>query len=374
MKQSLSEIFEFIRNGKNIKQKSESDGLPITRIETISNSEINIEKVGYAGIVFSESEKYLLKDGDILFSHINSIDHLGKCALYRKNFGPLIHGMNLLCFRPKKNKLYPEFAVHLLRSDGFRRQFDKLIKKAINQASVSASDIKNIELNVPSITEQKRIAKLLNTSQKILNLNSKRLNLLDLQLKSILENSIQKCKVFTSINNVTIKKKINKKSQSNVWSLQLDQIKPNTGELLEKVVVDYNKLGSSTFYFETPVILYSKLRPYLNKVFFPKENGFATSELIPLYCDETKIIPEYLLTILRSEKFVEYANSNTGGAKMPRVIMDKFWSYKFPLLELKQQKKFKDIFSKIETKKKRIITACQISKNLKYSLQNQVFN
>ena len=47
---SFEEVFKFIRNGVTIKQQSEKSGLPITRIETISNRVIDRSRMGYAGI------------------------------------------------------------------------------------------------------------------------------------------------------------------------------------------------------------------------------------------------------------------------------------------------------------------------------------
>ena len=81
----LGDVFSVIRNGASIKQTDGAGGLPITRIETISNREVDRNKLGYAGI--KGADKYrgnILQDGDILMSHINSEKHLGKVALYKK--------------------------------------------------------------------------------------------------------------------------------------------------------------------------------------------------------------------------------------------------------------------------------------------------
>ena len=110
MEYNLNEVFEFIRNGANIKQLDTKLGYPITRIETIANSHIDIEKMGYANIEeLGKFEEYLLKDGDILMSHINSEKHLGKSAIYENINEDIIHGMNLLCLRPNKILGYPKY-------------------------------------------------------------------------------------------------------------------------------------------------------------------------------------------------------------------------------------------------------------------------
>ena len=46
MTAELGSLFQFIRNGMNIKQDKSSAGIPITRIETISNATVDASKVG----------------------------------------------------------------------------------------------------------------------------------------------------------------------------------------------------------------------------------------------------------------------------------------------------------------------------------------
>jgi type I restriction enzyme, S subunit len=79
---SFGSLFQFIRNGMNIKQDKAGEGLPITRIETISAGVVDDSRVGFAGLSENECEGWLLEQGDILFSHINSVEHIGKCAVY----------------------------------------------------------------------------------------------------------------------------------------------------------------------------------------------------------------------------------------------------------------------------------------------------
>ena len=104
-----------------------------------------------------------------------------------------------------------------------------------------------------------------------------------------------------------------------VWLLNLDAVESNTGRIIEYVYASPEEIGNSTISFDTTNVLYSKLRPYLNKVVLPEKAGFATSEMLPLKPDTSVILREYLAYFLRSKSFVEYINSKTAGAKMPRA-------------------------------------------------------
>jgi len=50
-----------------------------------------------------------------------------------------------------------------------------------------------------------------------------------------------------------------------VWQLTLDQIEADTGNIVDKKVALASEAGTSTHYFDSGNVLYSKLRPYLNK-------------------------------------------------------------------------------------------------------------
>lgn len=160
-------LFKFIRNGMSIKQDKSGDGLPITRIETIADATVDASRVGYAGLKEQDCRSWLMEPGDILFSHINSVEHIGKCAVYRGSPDKLVHGMNLLCLRCDATQLIPEFAKYLIRSPNFRTRLSNFINKAVNQASVSIGNLKPIPVGIPSLSEQRRIATILDQAEAI---------------------------------------------------------------------------------------------------------------------------------------------------------------------------------------------------------------
>lgn len=64
--------------------------------------------------------------------------------------------------------------------------------------------------------------------------------------------------------------------------------------------------------------IYSKLRPYLNKVVLADDCGYCTSEIVPLKFADV-IYPKYAQLFLMSPFFVSYANHCSYGMKMPRL-------------------------------------------------------
>ena len=137
-----------------------------------------------------------------------------------------------------------------------------------------------------------------------------------------------------------------------VWHLTLDQIESGTGLIINKLIKPAGEAGSSTYVFDDTNVLYSKLRPYLNKVVSPREAGIATTELVPLRPRAELVDREYLAYYLRSPAFVRFASATVAGAKMPRIIMKKFWDHEVPLPPLREQLRIIEILKDVDKLRK----------------------
>ena len=133
-----------------------------------------------------------------------------------------------------------------------------------------------------------------------------------------------------------------------VWLLNLDMVEQQTGRILQYVYVPKEEAVGSIIRFDTDNVLYSKLRPNLNKVVLPTKDGFATSELLPLRPDTTTISKEYLATYLRSGIFVAWATSKATGAKMPRLASKELLNKTIPLPSLAEQKRIASVIGTID--------------------------
>lgn len=157
------------------------------------------------------------------------------------------------------------------------------------------------------------------------------------------------------------------------WLLNLDMVESQTGKIIEKVLFSSADIGNSTTTFNEDNILYSKLRPYLNKVVIPDEPGYCTSELVPLLPKKGVINRIFLAYLLRSKFFVDYINTRVAGAKMPRVTMSDFWGFDIIIPPLKLQESFAEKISAIEKQKSLIRTSLSPAENLLAARMDKYF-
>ncbi len=182
---ALEEIVEILRNGASIKQSDSACGIPITRIETIADWNVNPLRCGYADISEKDYPDYVMQNGDILISHINSTKHLGKCAVYKGIPERLIHGMNLLCLRVDPNKACSNYIYRILCSTEFRLQLPKITKNSVNQSSFTVPNFKGLKIPLPPLEEQKRIASILDKADAVRRKRQQTISLTDQLLRSV---------------------------------------------------------------------------------------------------------------------------------------------------------------------------------------------
>lgn len=102
--------------------------------------------------------------------------------------------------------------------------------------------------------------------------------------------------------------------------LGLEHIESVTGRILREALSNGNQGNGTCFLFDTRHVLYSKLRPYLNKVAVPDFTGRCTTELIPLLPGQG-VSRDFLAWLLRRPQTVHAGMEERTGARMPRANM-----------------------------------------------------
>lgn len=162
----LDEVFVKIGNGVNVTQVDEVAKYRVSRIQTIADGSVNLLKTKFTND--EVKREAFLQPGDILLSHINSFDHLGKSAIFLDKNANVIHGINLLRLIPDVSKIEPCFAIRVFKTDRFINRVKSFAQKAVNQASVKTSDLRAIEIPLPPLEVQRQIVAEIEGYQKII--------------------------------------------------------------------------------------------------------------------------------------------------------------------------------------------------------------
>ena len=130
----------------------------------------------------------------------------------------------------------------------------------------------------------------------------------------------------------------------NGWVLELEDLEKDSATVIKRVTKDEREIKGVRHSFKKGDVLYSKLRTYLNKVLVAPDNGYCTTEIIPISF-YSGVQPEYLNNVLRSKFFLDYTIQCGYGVKMPRLSTTDACNGLIPLPPLAEQKR---IASEIE--------------------------
>ena len=167
----LGDLCVELRNGVNVEQTDAEGKYRVTRIQTISDGTVDLEKTKWTND--EPNESYFMRAGDILLSHINSYEHLAKTAIFPKTNEIVVHGINLIRCRLNQTMILPEYAIIYMKSDKFISDARKYAQRAVNQASIKTSDLRKLDIPTPSIEKQTEIVRRISEEMSIVSQNKR---------------------------------------------------------------------------------------------------------------------------------------------------------------------------------------------------------
>ena len=145
-----------IKSGYSGTQINAETPFKVSRIETISQHYIDMQRIGYVQEV---PKNYKLNIGDILFSNINSVQYIGNTAYIDKEYD-LYHGMNLLRIVPNATIVLPRFLHLLFCTRKAINHFQTICNKAVSQASINQTDLGKSQFAIPTMETQHKICQI----------------------------------------------------------------------------------------------------------------------------------------------------------------------------------------------------------------------
>lgn len=177
----LGDLCTDMRNGVNVQQIDDEGKYRVTRIQTISDGTVDLEKTKWTND--EPVESYFMKPGDILLSHINSYEHLAKTAIFPNTKEKVVHGINLIRCQIKTDIVMPQYLIIYMKSDQFISDARKYAQRAVNQASIKTSDLKQLNIPVPPMEVQEQIVLAIHEEMSIVEQNKRLIEVFQQKIK-----------------------------------------------------------------------------------------------------------------------------------------------------------------------------------------------
>lgn len=245
-------------------------------------------------------------------------------------------------------------------------------------SAITTSVLKELQIPLPPLPIQKRIAEILDTADALRRKDEALLKKYDELAQAIFIDmfgdpvknekgwEVKKLGDILRVDAQTV----NPLSLKSYNYVGLEHIEKETGKILE---IDKGEVLSNKFLFTDEHILYGKLRPYLNKVAVPNFNGICSTDIFPLKPID-KIYKAFLVAILKRPDFVNHANTNAVGANLPRANKEIILKYSTIVPDIISVESFSLKVMLIEDLKEQIEKNIKSSENLFNSLLQKAFN
>ena len=239
-----------------------------------------------------------------------------------------------------KRRFHGKYFHYLLRSQSYIQEFKRLSYGVrIGQWELRFEDFKDIVVPYPSLSEQAQIANFLarktgqidefirSKERKIELLREQRTALINQAVTKGLDPNVEmKPSGVEWIGEIPWHWEVRKIKQ--IATFQNEKITPepdaikvspeNVESETGKVLDFYSSYDAVGVIFQTGDVLFNKLRVYLSKVVFAEYSGYSLGEMIVIR-PSLQCTGKYIFYLMLSCRFIEFCNSMSYGAKMPRT-------------------------------------------------------
>jgi type I restriction enzyme S subunit len=317
------------------------------------------------------SKNELVEDGKYLVYGANGV--IGKSNKYtHENPTLMVTCRGATCGSLNISKAFSYINGNAMAFDSIDKNFDLmylyyyLSSRGFNDAisgtaqpQITRENLKNIDVLELSLEKQKQIAKTLDKAQELIDLRKESIAKLDELAKSIFIDMFEDYLIDENPTNmlnfeefaiIDTNMTTNFEEFAELPHIGIASIERDTGNILNFKLVKEENLESGKYLFNEKHILYSKIRPNLNKVALPSFSGLLSADAYPILAKDN-VNRIFLAFLLRSNYFLNYILSHSDRANIPKVNKKQLSGFYCNIPDLGLQNKFAKIIEKIEEQK-----------------------
>ena len=153
----LGELVEEVRYGTSLPATLNGKYGYLRMNNITEDGQLNIQNLKHIDVPEKDLEKYVVRNGDVLFNRTNSIELVGKTCIYELDFDMVIAGY-IIRIRTKKDILNPRYLSEFLNFPSTKEFLRNIAKGAVNQANINAKELQDISVPLPPLSLQNEFA------------------------------------------------------------------------------------------------------------------------------------------------------------------------------------------------------------------------
>ena len=246
---------------------------------------------------------------------------------------------------------------------------------------ISQKSLKFLDVKIPSLPEQGKIADFLTSYDRMIDVQSQRVEAMKSRKKGLLQKIFSQEIRFKNdqgqdypewekniFGKVIQRKSKTALSTKDLPGVEYEDIISGLGNLNKNI---YEKQsGKKGIVFSKGDILYGKLRPYLKNWLLPNFHGVAIGDFWVL--TSSLVIAPFLYYFIQSDTFAQVANTSIG-TKMPRADWKLVQAMTITIPSLPEQQKIADFLTAVDTQIEVEAKRLETMKTIKKGLLQQMF-
>lgn len=286
-----------------------------------------------------------------------------------------------LVLRDKDNLFDKHFLYYYLSAPITYQRFKSMAVGGVVN-NLNSEMVRNVEIPLPPLDEQHRIAAVLDKVSDLIAKRREQLDKLDELVKARFVEMFGDFKLntknwpFVSFDEIAIidgNMTTDYEKYANYPHIGIDSIEKETGALTGYRTVAEDGIISGKYLFTPKHIIYSKIRPNLNKVALPNFNGLCSADAYPILPIEGKCNRIFLAYDMRSQFFLDYILQFCNRTNLPKVNRKEVSGFKTPLPPIELQNKFATFVEQTDKSKLTIQQSLDRLEVLKKALMQQYF-
>lgn len=345
--------------------RGDKSGLPAVGLEHLTPGQIRLSS--WAVNTENTFTKLFRRD-DMLFGRRRA--YLKKAA--QAPFDGICSG-DITVIRARPGKLLPELLPFIIQNDDL---FDFAVGRSDGSLSprVKWENLANYTFELPPLAEQKKLAEVLwsisDTIQAYQDLLTKTEELVQARFVEMFGDLKTNPKgwpvvSFPEFAEIDSRMTTDYEKYADYPHVGIDSIEKDTGALKGYRTVREDGVISGKYIFTPQHIIYSKIRPNLNKVALPDFDGLCSADAYPILPNRNNCDRVFLATVLRSEYFLKYILQFSSRTNLPKVNRKEIVGFCMPLPPIELQQQFAAFAAQADQSKfalQRTITSLQETK------------
>ena len=313
--------------------------------EHIESENIRVRNRGLiAGSTIGPMFYYGFKSGDFLLVSRNP--HLRKAGLV--DFDGICSEKTFVLETADPKILIPEFLPFILQNERFWK-YAYQNRHGSTNTFINWSTLANYRFELPDPDAQRNLATVLWSINDTIEAYRKLIAATDELVKSqflglfgdpVTNEKGYVIRPFSDFASIDAQMTTDYKKYADYPHIGIDSIEKDTGKLSGYRTVAEDNVKSGKYLFTKEHIIYSKIRPNLNKVALPTFCGLCSADSYPILPNNEMCNREYLAYVLRSQWFLAYIVPLSGRSNMPKVNREQINGFSWPLPPLDEQEQF----------------------------------